>query len=509
VPAHEIRRAALLAADVAVVAAPHLAYDRAPAMESGARTPARPSRFAPGVLLAAAAMLAATPSWAQTEADKATARTLAQQGVKLKNEGHHAEALERLQRAQQIFDAPTHLLLIAQCQVAIGKWVEGAETYRLLSRAAVGPRSPEAFRKAKEQGTQELAALEQRIPAVRIGVEPENVASLALAIDGEPVPAAVVGVDRVINPGDHEVVASAPGYARTAVKVRVSPGQRVPVRLRLERAASTSAGVPLPAPAPAPAAVPPVAPPPPADGRGPPSTQPARGARDSQQRPSRDVAPPLSIVLSVRALALYPWGSAGNAVIAQQSIEGGSVRDNYGPGGGFEVHGTLRFSRHFGAFLFGGAESLSNVDNAAFYRRQLAIPGSSPDPRVAQTSGIAGGVGLQFVTCRDCVALLAEASFLGRKLSQQLDSPCAAEISRSGGMFKMLVGLELPVSRAMRITPFGAAAVGELTSMQIDLRDSACALGPKAGSGSLAGSKGLYALSGGVGGSYAWDLGGP
>ncbi len=73
-------------------------------------------------------LLVSTSAWAQTDSDRATARLLAEEGIALQQQGKYEEALDKLTRAQQIFNAQTHLLLIAQCQVAVGKLVEGAET---------------------------------------------------------------------------------------------------------------------------------------------------------------------------------------------------------------------------------------------------------------------------------------------------------------------------------------------------------------------------------------------
>jgi Flp pilus assembly protein TadD len=87
-------------------------------------------RLALVVAAGAATVVSSVPAQAQSAADKATARQLATQGIKLYGEGKYAQALDLLQRAQTLYDAPVHLLYIARCQHRVGQLVESAETYR-------------------------------------------------------------------------------------------------------------------------------------------------------------------------------------------------------------------------------------------------------------------------------------------------------------------------------------------------------------------------------------------
>jgi len=72
--------------------------------------PATPDAAATAV---APSEASSTPS-SSAAADKATARLSAKQGIEMYRAQRYAEALERLQRAQQLFDAPVHLLYIAR-----------------------------------------------------------------------------------------------------------------------------------------------------------------------------------------------------------------------------------------------------------------------------------------------------------------------------------------------------------------------------------------------------------
>src|ERR1700677_4262730 len=99
---------------------------------------------------------AATVSWptalrAQvTDAERSAARSIFQAGDELQRAGKFAEALDKFERAQQVFSAPTNLLRIAECDAALGRLVESAEAYREVARTSLAPDAPPAFQAAVE-----------------------------------------------------------------------------------------------------------------------------------------------------------------------------------------------------------------------------------------------------------------------------------------------------------------------------------------------------------------------
>lgn len=211
------------------------------------------------VLALCAAMSASVPGFAQEETQRAAARVLAEQGIALRAEGKVAEALERFEKAQALYDAPTHLMLIAQCHVALGRLVEGSETYRKLARAELDPKAPKQFVAAREEAIRELASLLPRIPRLRVNVQPANVTGLNVRINGRVIPTLLVGEDGPINPGKYSVEATAPGYQSAVTSVDITEKERKQVVLTMARApeptpassAPPSTSVPAPlAPAP-------------------------------------------------------------------------------------------------------------------------------------------------------------------------------------------------------------------------------------------------------------------
>jgi hypothetical protein len=169
---------------------------------------------------------------------KASARASYLEGLDLQAKGNHAEALVRFQTAQKLFDAPTHLLHIAQCLASSGKLVEARETYETLAHRALAPGAPEPFRDAVDTGKRELDELQPRIPTLRIEVKPSppTLRNLAVSMNQTPLPNEVLGIARPMNPGTYRVTASAWGIAPSRpVDVLLVERDAKTIELRLGR----------------------------------------------------------------------------------------------------------------------------------------------------------------------------------------------------------------------------------------------------------------------------------
>ena len=144
---------------------------------------------------------------------KASARAAYQEGMELLTQKNWPDALSRFQDAQRLFDAPTHLLRIAQCLVVTGKLVEAQETYETLTHRELQPDAPQPFREAVDTGKRELNDLQPRIPTLRIEVKPSpsTLRNLTLTLNGRPVPNEVIGIARPVNPGAYRITATAWG----------------------------------------------------------------------------------------------------------------------------------------------------------------------------------------------------------------------------------------------------------------------------------------------------------
>lgn len=139
-----------------------------------------------------------------TDADRAAARDLFTEGSQLQTQGKFAEALDRFQRSNAVFPAPTTYLHIAQCEVALAKLVEGAESYRAIMNTKIPAGAPQAFFDAQKAAASELALVEPRVPRAKIMIV--DGAPISVLVDGQPLNLALLGVARPIDPGAHKVV---------------------------------------------------------------------------------------------------------------------------------------------------------------------------------------------------------------------------------------------------------------------------------------------------------------
>jgi hypothetical protein len=198
----------------------------------------RPSTLA---LLLSFALLS-TAAFAEPSAgDRATARTLAQEGQQALEGKNYPVAVDKFSRADALVHAPTLLLGLARAQVGLGRLVEAQENYNRIIRDGVASNAPHSWAKALEDATKEVAAIPARVPWVTITVlGPTNP---EVIIDSTPIPTASLGVKRPVNPGSHTVRVSAEGYVPSEKSITLSEGQTTTVNIELEQVATDSAQV--------------------------------------------------------------------------------------------------------------------------------------------------------------------------------------------------------------------------------------------------------------------------
>lgn len=175
----------------------------------------------------------ALPARADEAANTATARALGIEGVTLADAGKCRDAIEKLERAEQLRHAPTTATRLGECEIEVGKLVAGTERLQRVVREPLPPNAHPAFVAAVARAQKSLDAALPRIPAVRISVLAPAGARIALTIDGEPTPTAVLDTSRRIDPGTHRIEASAPGYVPTSATVTLEEADTKNVSLEL------------------------------------------------------------------------------------------------------------------------------------------------------------------------------------------------------------------------------------------------------------------------------------
>lgn len=176
---------------------------------------------------------------------KAAARAAFMEGVALQDQGDAEEALSRFEAAQALFDAPTHLLHIAECQALLGKLVEASETYETLARKPLDKTAPTVFVQAQEQGKAELVQLRSRIPTLRVTVKPEpaSLRDLQIVVNDKLMPVELLEIARPVNPGHYTLSATAAGWATQApIELDVQEKEARDVELTMHEGASGAGG---------------------------------------------------------------------------------------------------------------------------------------------------------------------------------------------------------------------------------------------------------------------------
>jgi hypothetical protein len=393
-------------------------------------------------------LLAASPARAQSAADRATARSLATTGIKLYRAGNYKDALDKLTRAEALYDAPVHLLYIARCQVKLGKLVEGAETYRKLGRVKLSSNAPQAFKDAQDSGAKELSALEPKIPALRVEVQPADVNDMDVVIDGEHLPSAVVGIDRPADPGKHTVRVTAPGFKPTETTVEVQQGEKKPVKLTLEPGAGGGAAPAGSSPSGAAAG----------------ATAKAGGDEKGKAPPPTTAKKPplIGFMAGVRGGATFFAGSAfqdpaGNRV---------KMSDFAGVGGGAELHGGVRIWHYFTPVLtlFAGGLKPPN---------QKLVSGGATLNSTSKADYQGGGLGVMIGTPPGRFGGFGELDVTFDSVSQHTtlnDLPnCSVTTTLSGTGGRIGGGVVIPVAPFLQLTPFAMVTAEKFDKRNVDI----------------------------------------
>ncbi len=194
---------------------------------------------------------AAAQSAENSAENKAAARSLGVEGIKAANAGDCETAVDKLSRAEALYHAPTILGRLGECQVALGKLVEGTENLNKVVREQLPDDAPAAFFKARERAQKVLDQALPKIAKLKINVDP-HVAGLEVRIGDSPVPLALLGADRPTDPGKHVIVAEAPGYYPATAEVTLAEGghQNVSLALVADSSSTPPAAPAEPPPAP-------------------------------------------------------------------------------------------------------------------------------------------------------------------------------------------------------------------------------------------------------------------
>lgn len=230
------------------------------------------------VLVAVCGALAPTVAFAESNRDRAAARSAADAGADAYEQGQYERSLELFTKAEQLMHAPPHLLYMARSFEKLGRLVEAREAYLRIINEQLPANAPPAFKTAHSQADTELSNVEGRIAYVTVMVQGTDAKQAVVTLDHNDLPAAESDIPIPTDPGSHVFSAHTSRSKTNEVSVSLRDGTKQTVNLVL--------------PDPPAGAAPLGATPPPTDGGG-------RG-----QPPGKDT-PPASHGTSGQAVAGY------------------------------------------------------------------------------------------------------------------------------------------------------------------------------------------------------------
>jgi hypothetical protein len=215
---------------------------------------------------------AAPRALAQSDADRATARSLGQDGQQALDNKDYPTAEDRFRRADKMVHAPTLMLGLARALSAEGKYVEAQESYNRMLREGLPPGASDVFKRALDDARKEVDAVSAKVGAVTITVKAADGTDIAdpqVVLDEHPINSASLGIRRAIDPGPHVLRASASGYKAAELRFNATQGGSVDEPIMLEKDLSVPVAA---APPPMPSEAAPPLTPPAAEASAPPSS---------------------------------------------------------------------------------------------------------------------------------------------------------------------------------------------------------------------------------------------
>jgi len=198
------------------------------------------------LVIAGAAQVALADPNNPTDNDKAAARPLAVEGLRLAQAGNCKEAVDKLERGESLVHAPTTSVPLAECYIQLGKLIAGTELLNRVINEATPSSAPPSWAESKQRARTVLAAAIPRLGKLRIHVDvpPGARANPEVTVDGQQIPVVLLDNDRPTDPGQHHVTARQAGLGSAETDVTLAEGQVKPVALRLGTAPGAVAVAP-------------------------------------------------------------------------------------------------------------------------------------------------------------------------------------------------------------------------------------------------------------------------
>jgi hypothetical protein len=176
----------------------------------------------------------ATQAAAQPSAqDRERARSLLDLGDAKFATRDYAAALQAYRAADAIMGVPTTGIEVGRALEKLGRLVEARDAFIGVTRHPKRSDEPKPFTLARQNAERLAAELGPRIPVLTLELAGlEDGAEAQIALDGEAIDSALLGVPIKVNPGAHRLTGSAPGYAPVEHSLTLAEGQSEQLELR-------------------------------------------------------------------------------------------------------------------------------------------------------------------------------------------------------------------------------------------------------------------------------------
>jgi hypothetical protein len=182
-------------------------------------------------------------------AETAAARSLAIDGLKLAKAGQCEEAIDKLERAEKLHHSPIVMARLGECYITQGKLVQGSELLRKVLREPAPTETSPALEQARERAQTLIRETKPKIAALTLTVNGAKDAAISVTVDGDAVPSTVLGVELPVDPGEHAIEATAPGYFKATGKTTLISGEKRAFVLELKPDPNAAVSAPSPTPA--------------------------------------------------------------------------------------------------------------------------------------------------------------------------------------------------------------------------------------------------------------------
>jgi hypothetical protein len=190
-------------------------------------------RFSLGSVVVATGLLLCAPAAHAEDAETRTAaRDLATQGGQAYDAGQYAQANDFFSRAYELVHAPSIALMRARSLAKLGQLLEAIDTYEQTARVKLAADAPQAYVAAVDTARTELESVRLRVPRLKLSLTHVQAGeSPKVTIDDKPTPAALLGVERPMNPGAHHVAVLVSRQIRATRELELEEGKSYEVEL--------------------------------------------------------------------------------------------------------------------------------------------------------------------------------------------------------------------------------------------------------------------------------------